>query len=114
MDEQNTDRRVNDQENMMLIQDMHDRLCSLDIKLDKHMTEETAQIAQEMASLISSAFPNNDPVLHRLTHEAEIQRLKSRSEFWGKLLFELSKYGLIGFVGWLVVSLWRSLLAGPQ
>lgn len=59
-------------------------------------------------------FPNDDPLSHREYHEAKIEQIKSRAEFWKKMTFELSKMGLLGFVAWVVYSMWISFLHGPK
>jgi len=58
-------------------------------------------------------FPTDDPEGHRVWHESEIQRVKDRAEFWKKMTYELSKYGLIGFLGWTAYALWQAFLHGP-
>ena len=47
-----------------------------------------------------SGFPNDDPIGHREYHEAVIQKNKAYTDLYRKMLFELTKYGLIGFFVW--------------
>jgi hypothetical protein len=74
-----------------------------------HMSGEDAVIAQ-----FKSAFPAGDPKGHCEWHLAEIERIRSRKEFWQKMTFELAKWGLIGFLGWVVLQLWHGALQGPK
>ena len=60
------------------------------------------------------AFPADDPAGHRAYHDEVIAIARARKEFWQKLLFELAKWGLLGFAAWLVVAGWRDLLKGPN
>jgi len=59
-------------------------------------------------------FPNNDPKGHREYHEARINEINNRAEFWRKMTFELSKWGLVGFLGWAALAMWQSFLHGPK
>ncbi len=60
------------------------------------------------------AFPADDPVGHRAYHDEVINIARARKEFWQKLLFELAKWGLLGFLGWMLIAGWRDFLKGPQ
>ncbi len=77
--------------------------------LTEHIKEEEEVIAE-----MRGAFPGGDPAGHRAYHDEVIDQLKSRKEFWRKLSFELSKWGLIGFLGWLIIQVWHGALKGPQ
>lgn len=63
---------------------------------------------------ILAGFPKEDPVGHRLYHEEVIESIRARKDFWRKLTFELTKWGLIGFVAWAALSLWTDFLKGPK
>jgi len=60
------------------------------------------------------AFPNEDPDGHRLAHEEMIATIRARREFWQKLVFEITKYGLLGALGWAAIALWGAFLKGPK
>lgn len=60
------------------------------------------------------AFPADDPAGHRAYHDEVINIARARKEFWQKLLFELAKWGLLGFLGWMLIAGWRDFLKGPQ
>jgi hypothetical protein len=73
----------------------------------------------ELHSKIMLGFPkdeNGDPDIlgHRNYHEALIEQSKARTEYWQKLTFELSKWGLLGLLAWMVHEMWSAFLRGPK
>lgn len=80
----------------------------------RNMIEDHMKGDDHLLGVIRSAFPGDDPEGHRRYHEALIDEAVQRKEFWRKLFFEVSKYGLIGFLGWLFIQLWNGALKGPQ
>ena len=94
--------------------------------------ERLTHIEQQLSSLTSSivsymdrqtdiavAFPKDshtgepDYDGHRSAHEQFIAESKARTEFWKKMHFELVKWGLLGFLGWLLVQVvWPALAKG--
>lgn len=95
---------------------LFDLIQQQNAKLDKLtefvMTSTSAQ-AQHLESL-ASGFPGGDPAGHRRYHEAEIKRIEARAEFWSKLRLSVTQWGLLGFLGWALVSLWHEFLKGPK
>lgn len=79
-------------------------------ELRAHMDGEEARFD----SILQRSFPGGDPIGHRLVHEAQMKAVLDRSAFWSKMRFEITKYGLIGFLGWGVFALWLALLKGPK
>jgi hypothetical protein len=63
---------------------------------------------------MADAFPEADPVGHRKHHEAVIKAAEDRAAFWAKMRFELTRWGLIGFVAWAGTQLWQAALQGPH
>lgn len=112
MNDQTTDRRDNSAM-INLITEIHKDVKSLDARLSAHMCSETSDLANEVAKLMTAAFPEGDPATHRQRHEAEIRRIEARAAFWEKMRFEITRWGLIGVIGWLVVVGWRAFLKGP-
>lgn len=105
---------------MALVQMIHEdvkgvrtSVTSLDNKLEGHMKDETLELAEAIASIMRKAFPEGDPAGHRATHEADIQAAKDKAEFWKKMRFELSRAGLLAFLLWAAVQLWKGALSGP-
>lgn len=96
-----------------LITEIHKDVKSLDTRLTEHMNSETLTLATEVAKMMKSAFPDGDADGHRKRHELELQNLKSKIEFRDKMLFELTRWGLFGMLGWLAVVAWRAFLKGP-
>lgn len=73
-----------------------------------------AEGAERQIVELRHAFPADDPVGHRAYHDEVINIARARKEFWQKLLFELAKWGLLGFLGWMLIAGWRDFLKGPQ
>lgn len=91
---------------------------TLDELKDEHkdtrsMIEDHMKGEDHLLEVVKSAFPGDDPEGHRRYHEALIEEAVQRKEFWRKLIFELAKYGLLGFVGWALIQLWSGALKGP-
>lgn len=101
------ERRTNSDALLLLVQTVHGDLKALDAKMSTHMTDAISEV-------LHRAFPAGDPEGHRIAHEKAMQAISDRAEFWRKMLFEVSKYGLLGFLGWLVYVAWVGLLHGPQ
>ena len=103
---------------LRLITQIHESQIELDRKLTKHMVGEPKEIADSIAGaltkMMADAFPDGDSDGHRRRHESELKRLESRAKFWGTMATEISKWGLIGFLGWAVYALWQAFLLGPR
>ena len=97
-----------------MTQQTYDIVVKLDKKLSDHMINETAELAQMVTSIMERSFPEGDPEGHRKYHEASINRAESNAKFWQTMSLELSKWGLIGFLGWAVYALWGAFLQGPH
>lgn len=115
------ERRSETSAHLALVQTVHDdvktlhtNISALDHRLTKHMTEKTMELAREISKLMSDAFPEGDPTGHRKHHEAVIAKAEARAKFWQKMLYEITKYGLMGFIGWLAVTAWQAFLQGPH
>jgi hypothetical protein len=64
------------------------------------------ELAEAIANIMNKAFPEGDSSGHRIHHEMAIKAAEAKAEFWEKMRFEIFRWGLIGFIGWVVVSLW--------
>jgi len=58
---------------------------------------------------IEKGFPDGDPDGHRRHHEALIRKAIARAAFWEKLLAELSKWGIIGVIGFVGTAIWIAI-----
>ena len=103
------ERRRNQDMLFDLIQQQNEKLD----KLTEFVQTSTSAQAQRLESL-ASGFPDGDPIGHRRYHEAEIKRIEARAEFWSKLRLSVTQWGLVGFIGWVLVSLWHEFLKGPK
>lgn len=84
----------------------------LSIRLEKHMDDEEKHI-KGLRNDFLNAFPDQDPAGHLTAHQLWIAETKRKAEFWEKMKFELTRWGLMGFIAWVVIQLWLSFLKGP-
>lgn len=91
-----------------------ERMDRYDERLSAHMEQEAVEMKAILESAMHNSFPDGDPDGHRRAHEAWIKREEDRAAFWEKMKIELSKYGLLGFMGWAVYYLWQAFLKGPK
>ena len=63
---------------------------------------------------ILDGFPNKDPRGHHDAHISWIEDARAKKEFWTKLVAEVTKYGLIGLLGWLLTLVWAAAVKGPK
>lgn len=108
-----TERRTDTAALLILVQQVHADVQVFSKRLDEQRRDEALQLAEAVATLMIKSFPEGDADGHRKAHEAQMKAVEARAEFWKKLLFEITKYGLIGVVGWLVLKIWTAFLAGP-
>lgn len=101
------------QEVLDILMQIHAQQQAMDNKLSAHMRDETKEIAHEIGKYMASAFPEGDPDGHRKAHEAAIERAKASAAFWKDLRNSVAKWGVIGFLGWVVLTLWHQFLQGP-
>jgi hypothetical protein len=113
------DRRSTDRNIVIMLQ----QIGALSEKLDKHIdssVERHEQIASKivgtdvLTKALYDAFPNADLHGHHDYHNAVMDTLKRRKEFWDKILGEVVKYGLIGIMTWVCMTLWQAFNAGPK
>jgi hypothetical protein len=114
-------RRSDDTVLLLLVQKIHEDVkevrsdvTGLTTRLDVHMHNETLALAEAVATLMVKSFPQGDPDGHKALHEADIQAAKDKAEFWKKMRFELSRAGLLAFLIWAGVQIWKGALAGPS
>lgn len=67
-----------------------------------------------LGEVMANAFPDGDVSGHRAAHESWIRKVDESAAFWRKMREELTKYGLIAFLGFVAVSAWQSFLQGPH
>lgn len=108
------ERRTENQILIGILNQVHNDIRQLDEKLTDHMGSETAALAATVNEILNRSFPEGDPEGHRKAHEETMKALADRSEFWNKLLFEVTKYGLFGVLGWLAYTVWVAFLVGPK
>jgi hypothetical protein len=82
--------------------------------LADHINTEPQEWSYLMRETLGCAFPAGDADGHRRYHEETISALEARSKFWKQMLFEVTKYGLFGVLGWLAYTVWVAFLHGPS
>lgn len=82
--------------------------------LTDHINTEPQEWAEQLSMMMKSAFPNGDPDGHRKAHEDDMAAIAARADFWRKMLFEVTKYGLFGVLGWLAYTVWAAFVQGPS
>lgn len=107
------ERRADTAALLVLVQQVHDDVQVFSRRLDDQRHAESLALAEAVATLMIKSFPEGDAEGHRKMHEAEMKAVEARAEFWKKLLFEITKYGIFGVLGWLALKIWVALLAGP-
>lgn len=66
---------------------------------------ENKQELDRLHKIITSGFPNGDPVAHCAYHVLEMERIKLRNEFYKALTLHLAKWGVVGLAIWLIFKL---------
>lgn len=79
--------------------------------------EALQKAVEEQTTMALAGYPLDkdgkpDTSGHRSYHEEIIEQAKARTEYWREMTFELSKYGLIGFVLWAATQLWAAFING--
>lgn len=103
-----TERRT-DEAMLAAISAQTEAIMAMRKELSDRIASEPEDIAEAVraavSEMVATAFPKGsdgkpDLVGHCGAHQAEIDSYKARKEFWQKLMFELAKWGLIGFALW--------------
>lgn len=108
------DRRQTSQEMLILIQQIHENQMAFDQKLTQIRHDDTLLLGEELSKLLIRAFPEGDPDGHRAHHESVIKAAEAKAAFWQKMVFEISRWGLIGFIAWAGLALWNAAISGPH
>jgi len=105
-------RRHNENEAEDLKGYIDGRIAVLEVHIDEQhkSTSMHCKRIEELMARYAAGFPGDDPEGHRRFHESLIERNKVFSELGRKLLFELAKWGLLGFVAWLCISGWHEII----
>lgn len=86
----------------------------LTAKMNYHHAVFREEVEKSINGVFERAFPDGDPEGHRAHHELVIKREEERLEFWMSMRKEIGKWGLIGILGFIVVSAWQAFLLGPK
>ena len=108
------ERRANDSLMVILMQEVHKKIDDMDKRLTQHMTNETLVLAEEIAKLMNNAFPEGDPSGHRTYHESQMAAIADNAAFWKTMRNEVSKWGILGVLGFIVIAALKHFLEGPK
>lgn len=95
---------------LAMLQSVLQDVSAMRKELSDHIASEPADIAEAVRvaveDVVTQAFPakGNKPDLsgHKNAHQEMIDAYKAKKEFWQKMLFELTRWTLIGFSLWLL------------
>jgi hypothetical protein len=97
-----------------LVKKIHDSQKNLDARLTQHMTEETSELAMAVAKIMKDAFPEGDPLGHRLHHELVIKQAEEKAQFWAEMRIAAGKWLGLGILVFLLTAAWGQFLKGPH
>jgi hypothetical protein len=83
-----------------------DLLTKFHQEFREHRIEE-----QERWDRVLSAFPNEDPLMHRLYHEAAMRAAEAQEKFWTELRLDVAKKSAWGVLLLLIGLLLAGLMA---
>lgn len=91
-----------------MLQSVLNDVAAMRKELSDHIIAEPAEIAEAVRvaieDVVAQAFPVKDdkPDLagHKNAHQEMIDAYRAKKEFWQKMLFELTRWSLIGFALW--------------
>ena len=107
------DARANDAVMLELVKTIQVDVSAMQETLSDHIATEPKEWALVLENLMKKSFPAGDPDGHRKAHEAQIQEILDRAQFWKTLRMEAAKYGVLGVLGWLLYHAWVAFLHGP-
>ena len=99
---------------LKLVTQIHADVQNIDKKLTEHIADETQSAANLIAELRGAAFVVGDAEAHKREHEAMVAAMERRAAFWTDIAASVAKWGVLGFLGFLVVAGWRAFLMGPK
>lgn len=76
-------------------------------EMEKRIEEKNEALHAELKGYIASAYPDGDPVLHRLYHEEMIRWARARRQFFENLALHLAKVGAVGVIGVILIAVVR-------
>lgn len=100
-----SDARTNDAAMLALIQTIQEDVTEMKSTLTGHIATEPKEWAKVLSELMVKAFPEGDADGHRRFHEANIKSAEQKAAFWAKMTYEITKWGLLGFLLWTLKTL---------
>jgi len=107
-------RRPHEPTMVELLTFLNKQVSEMREELSAHMRDETAELTKSVTMMMHEAFPEGDPTGHRKHHEAVIKKAEASAKFWTDMASSTAKWGIFGFLTWLVYAAWVAFLKGPQ
>jgi hypothetical protein len=92
-----------------LVTQIHKSQKALDDKLTHHMVNETQELAEAIAILMKSAFPEGDPDGHRRHHELVIKQAEEKAKFWHEMRVAAAKWAGLGLLAFLASAIFVAI-----
>jgi len=109
------DRRSRTDDSILLhIKELQITVKDLAAKMNYHHAIFREEVEKSVEHVYERSFPDGDPEGHRHHHELVIKREEERLEFWMTMKKEVTKWGLVGVLGFLAVAAWNAILIGPK
>lgn len=86
------------------------------IEMSKSMADLLLEIRAQGAlysacqETLASTVPDGDHDGHRRYHEAVIKKMEARAKLWQDVSSSVTKWGVIGILGWVGMSMWHEIL----
>ena len=88
-------------------------VSALELTFANHAASTLVEREQIIADLLAKSFPDGDPDGHRRHHEASIKKAEDQAKMWADIRVSTAKWGIFGFLGWVVFTLWTAFVHGP-
>jgi len=109
------ERRKTESESVLLhITELQRNVKELKAQMTYHHGVFEERVENAVEKVFDRSFPDGDPEGHRKVHENWIKEAEAKAKFWESMKTELGKWGLIGFVGWVLYYVWLGFLQGPK
>ena len=94
--------------------DFASRMNNFEASLKEHMTDESLELAESVHTAMTRAFPNADAESHKAYHELLMRKMEAQTRLREKLVEEITRWGIIGILGFVAYSTWIMFLKGPM
>jgi hypothetical protein len=93
--------------------DLKTSVATIDKTLHTHMAATVEDRKKIISEIVLQSFPDGDSEAHRRTHEASIKKAEASAKLLADVQASTAKWGIAGFLSWVVYNLWVALIHGP-